>query len=93
MRAEHRRDAPVEPRGERDLLARRLGVDVDENHGRRCTSLLHEVVDDLPHAARRLEVERSEDVDDRDRRAVAGLDDRRSAAGRCVVEVRGSDDR
>ena len=60
VRPEHRCDPPVEPRSERDLLARRLGMDVDHNDGRRCRGLLDEVVDDLPHAVRRLEEERAE---------------------------------
>ena len=47
--ADHGSDAPVEPARERDLLARRLGVDVDEHDRRRRAGLVDEVVHDLPH--------------------------------------------
>ena len=93
VRPEHRGHPAVEPGGERDLLARRLGMDVDDDHGRRLARLLDQPVDDLPHAVRGIEEERPEKIDDRDGGAVAGLDDREPAAGRRALEVRGADDR
>ena len=89
---EDRRDAAVEPRGEGDLLARRLGVDVDHDHGRGLGRLVDERVDGLPHAVRGVEEERAQQVDHRDARAVAGLDDAETAPGSVVLHVRGPED-
>jgi len=93
VRPEHRGHAAVEPGRERDLLARRLGVDVDDDHRRRLACLLHQLVDDLPHAVRGIEEERTEEIDDRDGGAVACLDHGEPAAGRLALEVRGAHDR
>jgi len=68
-------------------------MDVDDDHGRRRLRLLDEVVDQLPHAVRRVEEERPEQVDDRDGGAVAGRDDGEPAAGRIALEVRRPHDR
>ena len=57
VRADHRRHAPVEPPRERDLLARRLGVHVDEDHRRPLARLLDELVDHLERVVRDLEEE------------------------------------
>jgi len=93
VRPEHRGHAAVEPRRERDLLAGGLGVDVDEDHGCRCPGLLDELVDDLPHAVRRVEEERPEEVDDRDGGPVPSRDDREPAPRGATLEVRGPHDR
>ena len=69
--AEHRGRAAVEVMRERDLLARRLRVDVDEHGRRRLARLVDEPVDQLPHAPRRIEEQRAEDVDDSDLGSVA----------------------
>ena len=63
VRADDRGDAPVEPARERGLLARRLGVDVDEDDRCLAPRLLDEVVDDLEHRGGRMEEERAEHVD------------------------------
>ncbi len=47
MRAQHRSDAAVEPVRERDLLARGLGVDVDEDDLGGALRLLDERIDRL----------------------------------------------
>ena len=45
VRSEDGGDAPVEPAGERDLLARRLRVDVDDDHGRLPPRLVDEALE------------------------------------------------
>ena len=72
VRADHRGHASVQQAGHRDLLARRLGVEVDEDDRRRAARLLDQVVDDLERAVRRREEEPAEQVEDGDRRAVGG---------------------
>jgi len=84
-------DAAVEPRREGDLLARRLGVEVDDHDRRSALRLLHEVVDDLPRGHRRLEEELAEQVEDGDCDPVLRLHDRKPAAGRLCSGVRGTD--
>ena len=93
VRPEHRRHAAVEPRGERHLLARRLRVQVDHNDGSRGASVLDQLVDDLPHAVRGVEEERSEQVDHRDRGAVTGIHDGQAAPRSGSLEVGRPDDR
>ena len=58
-------DAPVEPVCERDLLARRLGVDVHDHDRGLLARLVDQSVDDLPEAPGRLEEQRTEKIDDR----------------------------
>ena len=53
VRADDHGDAAVQPARERDLLARRLGVDVDQDHRRLRPRLLDELVDHLEHRDRR----------------------------------------
>ena len=53
--SDHRRHATVEPSGERHLLTRRLGMDVDQDDGSRGPGFVHERVDELPHASGGLE--------------------------------------
>ena len=91
MRADDRRDAAVEPAGERDLLARRLGVNVDEDHRRLLPCLLDELVDHLEHRDGGREEERAHHVDHSDLRPVLGGGHRQPAAGRELGEVRGPD--
>ena len=59
VRAEHGGDLAVEPVGERDLLARCLGVDVDDDHLRLLGCLRDELVDELEQIERRAEEERA----------------------------------
>ena len=80
VRADHRGHAPVEPARERDLLARRLGVEVDDDDLRLGARLLDERVDDLERARRDVEEERAHQVDDGDRRPVARRGDGEAAA-------------
>jgi len=68
-------------------------VDVHDDHRRGRACLLDELVDDLPHALRGVEVERAEDVDHGDGSPVARLDDGQPAARRIALEVRRADDR
>ena len=89
VRAEHGGHAAVEPVRERDLLARRLGVDVDDDDRRPLPRLVDELVDELQHARRRLEEERAEHVDHRHRRPVGACTDREPAAGRRRREFAG----
>src|SRR5919204_4462516 len=92
VRPDHRRHTAVEPARKRDLLARRLGVHVDDDDGRRTACLVDELVDQLEHAHWRGEEELAEDVHDRDRRAVQRRRDREPAAGRVARQVRRPDD-
>jgi hypothetical protein len=48
-------------------------VDVDDDDGRRAERLVHELVDDLPHAVCRVEVQRTEHVEHGDAGPVAGV--------------------
>ena len=92
VRPEDGRHASVEPAGERDLLARRLGVEVDEDDRRLARA--------PPRRARRpprtgrggVEEELAEQVDDGDRRAVAGRRDREAAARRVPGQFAGPHD-
>jgi len=47
VRADHCGDAPVEPARQRHFLARRLGVEVDDDDRRLSAGVLDELVDDL----------------------------------------------
>ena len=87
VRSEHRRDAAVEVARERDLLARRLGVEVDDDDGRRAPRLLDEAVGGEERALERIEREDPEQVDHRDT-----VVHREAAAGRPRRHVRGSQD-
>ena len=91
VRPEHRRHAAVEPAGERDLLARRLRVEVDDDERALGAGLLDEVVDHLEEAGSHVEEERAEQVDHRDRRAVGRRRDRERPAGRAGGDVRRPD--
>jgi hypothetical protein len=73
--ADHRRDAAVEPARERHLLARRLGVKVDQDHLRALASLVDQLVDDLERADRRVDEEPAEQIDHRHRSSVGGRSD------------------
>ncbi len=75
LAVEHARDG--------DLLARRLGVEVDEDDGCPAARLLDEPVEHLERAHGHLEEELPEDVADGHRRAVGRLDDGQAAPGRC----------
>ena len=92
VRAEHGRHASVEPARECDLLARRLGVDVDDDDRACAPRLLDELVHELPRAragSRKSEPMRlitATGVPSRRRR------DREPAPGRAGAEVRGPDD-
>ncbi len=92
VRSDDCRDSPVEPAGERDLLARRFRVDVDEDEWCLLDGLVDEVVDDLEHRGRRIEEERSQDVHHREARAVRRRDDGQSSPGHVLRHVRRAND-
>ena len=71
VRADHRRDAAVEPAGHRDLLARRLGVEVDDHDRRRSRASSTSSSTISNGLDRDVEEEPAHQVDDRDRRPVA----------------------
>ena len=81
VRADHGRHAPVEQPGDRDLLARGLGVKVDDDDLRSRARLLDQHVQHLERAYGRRHEENSLEVRDRDRRPVGGVDDGEPAAG------------
>ena len=66
VRAEHGGDASVEVARERDLLARRLGVEVDDHDRRLAPRLLDEAVGGEERVLERVEREDAEQVDHRD---------------------------
>ena len=70
VRPEHRRRLPVEEPCERDLLARRLGVDVDDDHRRSRERIVDERLRDLERVDGRLEEQRPLQVDHGDLGAV-----------------------
>ena len=78
VRPEHRGDPPVEPRASATFSLVASAWTSTTTTGVAAARLLDEVVDDLPHAVRRLEEERAEHVDDGDRRSVARGDDGRA---------------
>jgi len=85
-------DAAVQPARERDLLAGRLGVHVDEDERGLPNGGIDEPVDDLEHRGRGMEKERSEHVDDRESGSVRRRNDREPAARRRRRCVRGTHD-
>ena len=91
MGADHRGDPAVEPAGDGDLLARRLGVEVDDHDLRLLPRLLDERVDHLERPAGDVEEQPAHQVDDRDRRAVGRRGDRERAARRTGCDVRRAD--
>ena len=92
VRADHRSDAAVEPARERDLLARRLGVEVDDHDGRHEPRLVDEAVHHLPRRLGGVDEQLAEQVDHRDGHTVARLDDGHAASGKERPRVRGTDD-
>jgi len=88
VRPHDRGHAPVEPAGERDLLARRLRVDVDEDEPGLGGRGGDELVDHLEHRGRGLQEQRAEDVDHGEAHAARGRDDHEAAAGRRARDVR-----
>jgi hypothetical protein len=92
VRADDGRHAAVEQSRERDLLARRLCVDVDDDHGRPRPGPVDEPLGELERVCRRVHEQRALEVDHRDLRTVAGVDEGASAPGRACGEVRGTDD-
>ena len=93
VRADDRGDATVEPARDRDLLARRLGVEVDDDHTRAALRLVDERIDDLERRVRNLlEEEDPEEVHDGHGRAVARRENPETAARRPAVQVRGPED-
>ena len=87
VRADHGRHATVEIARHGDLLARRLGVEVDEDHLRRRRGLLHQLVDELERARGDLQKERAHQVHDRDRLAAARRDHDEAAPRRVPRHV------
>ena len=87
VRAEDRGHLAVEVRRHRHFLARRLTVEVDEDHRSRLPRFGHELVDHLPGAQRRGEEQLAEHVDDGD-----AFDDRQAASRRVLGEIRRPDD-
>ena len=75
----------------RDLLARRLGVEVDDDNRRRGACLVDERVDHLPRRDRGRQEELAQQIDHGDDDAVARLDDRHPVSGRFGSGVRGPD--
>ena len=86
MRADHRGHAAVEPSRHGDLLARRLGVEVDDDRLRLLTRLGNERVDLLERIDRRVEEERADHVDHGD-----AVDHGEPASGRVARHVRRPD--
>jgi len=82
---------PVEVDRERNLLARRLAVKVDEDDRRLPARLLDELVNDLERPDRGRHEQVAEQIDHRDPGAVACLGDGPPAPRRCSREVRGPD--
>ena len=64
-------------------------MDVDDDDLRLAVRLVDQVVDELPHAPRRVEEERAEQVDHGDGRAVARRDDGEAAAGSAAAKFAG----
>ena len=80
VRPDHGRGLAVEEAGQRDLLARRLRVDVDDDDRRASQCLLDELLGDLERADRRADEERPEQVDHGDVRSVRGGDECEAAS-------------
>ncbi len=91
VRPHDRGHASVQPPGHRDLLARRLGVEVEEDDLRATARLLDELVHDLERALGRREEQPAEQVEDSDRRAVDGRLHCHPCAGRLARQVRRAD--
>jgi len=91
VRADDRGDAAVEPRGERNLLARRLGVEVDDDDRSCGARLVDEHVDDLPRRDGCVEEELPEQVEDGDADTVACLHHGEAAAWSLGARVRRPD--
>ncbi len=87
VRAEHRRDPAGQVVGERDLLARRLGVEVDHDHGRLARGLLDQALGGHERALERIQRHLAEQVDHRD-----AVVDRKALPRRRRREVRGAED-
>jgi len=65
VRPDDRSDPAVEPTGQRDLLAGRLRMGVDEDERSFEAGLLDQIVDELEHRGGWMEEQRSEHVDHR----------------------------
>jgi hypothetical protein len=93
VRAEDGGDPAVEHARERDLLARRLRVEVDQDDRRPRPGLVDELVDDAEGMDRRGEEERALEVEDGHLGSVLRLPEREPGAGDPgVAEVRGARD-
>ena len=92
VRPDHGCHVSVERAGDRDLLARRLRVEVDDHDLGVAVRFLDERVEHLEGADRRVDEERAEHVHHRDRGPVRRRRHREPAAGRAAVEVRRPDD-
>jgi hypothetical protein len=92
VRADDGGHAAVEQSRERDLLARRLCVDVDDDHGCPRPRPVDESLGELERMRRRVHEQRSLEVDHRDLRSVARVDEGNSAPRRARGEVRGTHD-
>ena len=89
--ADDRGRPPVEQPRERDLLARRLGVEVDDDERRLLPRAVDEVLGDEEWMHLRVHEEPTLEVDDRDRRAIGGGPHRRAATRSSdAAEVGGS---
>ncbi len=89
--AEDRRHGAVEHLRQRDLLARRLGVEVDDDDLRLAPRLGDERLGDLERVRGRRQRQLAEQVDDGDRRAVGRRRDAEPPAGRLRGHVRRPD--
>jgi len=92
VRADDGRHSTVQPARERDLLAGRLGVDVDEDRRRVLASGRHELVDHLEHGDGGVQEERPEHVHDAQAGPVRRRDDGQAAPGGRARRVRRADD-
>ena len=85
------RNSPVENARDRNLLACRLCVEVDEHDVGLPPRVLDEGVEELEGRHRAVEEQPAEQVDDRDRRAVPRRGDGEPFSGKAGAEVRGPD--
>jgi len=88
MGADDRRHPPVEPACECRFLARRLGVNVNEDDGGLLAHLVDEFVDELEHGSGGMQEERAEDVDDPESLPVRGRHHGDAATGGVAGGIR-----
>ena len=92
VRAENGRHSPVEHARERDLLARCLGMKVDDDDGSFPACLLDELVGDEEGVNCRAEEELTLQIDDGDGGSVLRLANGEAPTRQVLAEIRGADD-